>query len=104
MMRRTLLLLMVLPLVPGCAPFDERLGESRRINAQLQIINPQPVFAGDVIEGGSGNQAAAAARRYRQDKVKALETVRTSKVGTGMGSGSSGGESGVSTSSASSGY
>jgi len=96
-------MLMVLPLVPSCAPFDERLGESMRTNAQLQIINPQPVFAGDVIEGGSGNQAAGAARRYRLDRVKPLETVRTSKVGTSSG-GSSGGQSAPAAGSSSSQY
>ena len=91
------MLLTVLTLLSGCAPFDERLGDSVRTNAQLQIINPQPVFAGDVIEGGSGTQAAAAARRYRKDTVKPLQTFTavagsTDGVSGGGGSGVSAGE------------
>jgi hypothetical protein len=73
-------------LLPSCAPFDEQLGESVRTNAELQIINPQPTYAGNVIEGGSGTQAAAAAKRYRTDTIKPLETIHTSHFDTGNGS------------------
>ena len=101
-MRRVLILLTVLTLVPGCAPFDERLGDSVRTDAQLQIINPQPTFAGDVIEGGSGAQAAAAVKRYRTGTVKPLETIRAG--GRGSSEGSNGGNgSGVSAGAKSSG-
>ena len=75
----------------GCAPYDARLGETVRINAAQHIINPEPVFAGTEIEGGSGTLAAAAVKRYRTDTVKQPISIRTTRSISGSGANTSSG-------------
>lgn len=77
--------------IAGCSPFDARLGETVRLNAAQQIINPEPVFAGTDIEGGSGTQAALAAKRYRTDTVKPPISIRTTRSISGSGANASSG-------------
>lgn len=74
-------------LATGCAPHDARLGESPKLNAIQHIIDPDPQFAGEVREGGSGVAAAAAVERYRKGTVKQPVSISTT---TGI-QGSSGG-------------
>ena len=57
---------------------DPGLGEAVKYNAAAQTINPDPVYtAGSALPGDSGVKAAAAAKRYRTDSVKQVETMQT---------------------------
>jgi hypothetical protein len=71
---------------------DPGLGEVAKYNAAAEIINPDPVYPqGGAQPGDSGVKAAAAAKRYRTDTVKAVETMSSTQNtsgGTGSGSGS----------------
>lgn len=65
---------------------DPYLGEAVKYNAAVQIINPDPVYAGDAAKpGASGDKGAQAVKRYRTDKVKSVEVMETSS-GAGGGS------------------
>jgi len=74
-------------LVAGCAA-DSKLklgggednwGEANRQTMAAQIIDPAPHYDYSVPES-SGDHAAQAIDRYRQDKVKKPDRVRTSTV------------------------
>ena len=65
---------------------DPSFGEATRYNAALQTINPDPVVPpGAAMPGDNGAAGAAAAKRYRTDAVKPVETVSTTKKATGGG-------------------
>ncbi|SDD48900.1 hypothetical protein SAMN05444678_11431 [Sphingomonas sp. YR710] len=85
-MRITLLLLAGLAL-PGCTPNDITMGGAAKHNYAMQVIDPDPRYAGDAIEGGSGAHATAAMERYRKGTVKEPQTIR---ITSGLVSGSSG--------------
>jgi len=69
---------------------DPYLGEAVKYNAAVQTINPDPVYGPDAAKpGDSGVHGSEAVERYRMDKVKPVETLKTSKSTTGAGSGSS---------------
>ena len=61
----------------ACTPNDPTLGGSIRHNYALQVIDPDPQYAGTPNEGGSGDLAKGAVERYRTDKVKKVKTIRT---------------------------
>lgn len=104
-MRSDLLALAALPLLllSGCATDDQRhlaslggpdnFGEANRVTMAAQVIDPDPVYATAVPET-SAEHAAQADERYRTDKVKKPDRVRTSSTGNGGGSGGGGGGSG----------
>jgi hypothetical protein len=94
MMRIKLLMLAPgLALLAGCTPIDTGLGDAFRHDIALQTLDPDPKYAGDEIEGGSGERSAAANKRYREGKVIPPVTIRTSTTTTGAGGGSGGGGS-----------
>ena len=72
---------------------DPFLGEAVKYNAAIQTINPTPVYRADAAQpGGNGDVGAKAVERYRTDKVKAVQSLSTSKsaggaAGAGGGSG-----------------
>ena len=85
--------LSLLPLAAGCAsvpslyeqPGDAAFGEANR-----QTMMPQ------VVDGPmtrSGEQAAGAVERYRNDTVEEPDSIRTTNVGGGSGGGGGGGSS-----------
>jgi hypothetical protein len=74
-------------LVAGCTPADVRFGEATSWNKAQQIINPDPNYEGEVMEGGSGERAAAAVQRYETGTVTQPVVVNTTSTGS---SGSSG--------------
>ncbi len=74
----------------GCTPNDISMGGAVRHNIALQTIDPDPVAQTDAVEGGSGQRAAAAVKRYNEGGVK--QPVVTS---TTSGSGTSGSGSGL---------
>ncbi|MBK5265588.1 MAG: hypothetical protein JJE34_10220 [Alphaproteobacteria bacterium] len=75
----------------ACTPNDPTLGGAVKHNYALQVIDPDPQYAGEPMEGGSGDKAAAAMKRYRTDKVKAPKSIRTTSGISGGGGGGSGG-------------
>ena len=63
---------------------DPAVGEAVKWNQAIQTINPDPVYAdGDAQPGGNGQVGAEAVKRYRTDKVKKVETMRTTTGTTG---------------------
>lgn len=77
-------------LLAGCAAVDPqtgsadpRFGEATRWNAAAQIIDPAPVYDETGAQpGDSGAKAAAAAERYRTDRVKEPRRESTSTNAT----------------------
>ena len=88
---------LAVPLVAGCTTSqsmkhgadDEGWGEANRQTMAAQIIDPAPQYDYAVPET-SGEHVADAIQRYRDDKVKRPERVKTSNVSTGGGGGGSG--------------
>ena len=88
---------LAVPLVAGCTTSqsmkhgadDEGWGEANRQTMAAQIIDPAPQYDYAVTET-SGEHVADAIQRYRDDKVKRPERVKTSNVSTGGGGGGSG--------------
>jgi hypothetical protein len=88
--------LAALPLLAGCAsvpsvfeePGDAAFGEANRQTMMAQVIDPDPVYDGPMVT--SGDHAADAIDRYRDDAVKEPDSIRTTS-GMGGGSGSGGG-------------
>jgi hypothetical protein len=84
-MRNSLILLALSVAAAGCTPNDPTLGGALRHNYALQVIDPDPQYAGEPNEGGSGALAKGAIERYRTDKVKKPKSIRTT---SGISSGS----------------
>ncbi|MGV3512815.1 MAG: hypothetical protein ACO1OX_12525 [Novosphingobium sp.] len=73
---------------------EQALGEATNRTLRAQIVDPSPVYE-YADPTTSGELAAAAVQRYRTDKVKKPERVRTSDLSQGGGgSGGSGGGNG----------
>ena len=73
-------------------PGDAKFGEANRQTMMAQVINPDPVYTEPMTT--SGEHAADAVERYRNDAVKEPETISTTSGaggGSGGGSGGSGG-------------
>jgi type IV pilus biogenesis protein CpaD/CtpE len=71
----------------GCAttnmleePGDSQFGEANRQTMMAQVVNPDPVYTEPMTT--SGEHAADAIERYRNDQVTEVESVSTSE-GTG---------------------
>lgn len=69
---------------------EEGWGEANRQTMAAQIIDPTPHYDTAVPET-SGEHAAKATERYRDDKVKQPEKLKTSNTSTGGGSSTGGG-------------
>lgn len=86
MTERTLLILAGVSLLAGCTPYDPGLGEAQRWNVEQHVIDPDPEYAGEPMEGGSGMRAAAAVDRYQRGEVKQpVEVTTTTVAGAGTG-------------------
>lgn len=70
---------------------EQALGEATNRTLRAQIVDPSPVYE-YADPTTSGELAAAAVQRYRTDKVKKPERVRTSDLS--QGGGGSGGANG----------
>jgi len=75
--------------LPACTPNDVTFGGALKHNYAMQVIDPDPTYAGDAVAAGSGVRAAAAMERYRKGTVKEPQTIRTTS-GISGSSGSSG--------------
>ena len=82
MSKRSLLLLAPAVVLGACTPVDHGFGETTRWNIEQQVIDPEPEYAGEPKEGGSGERGAAAVRRYNQGQVKQA-TATSSASGAG---------------------
>ena len=66
---------------------DPYMGEAVKYNAAIQTINPVPVYPATAAQpGDNGVHGAEAVKRYRTDKVKALENQDTTSGTSGGGS------------------
>ena len=77
---------------PDGSPYlggPDNFGEANRVTMAAQVVDPDPVYDTAIAES-SGEHAAQAAERYRTDKVKKPDKVRTSDLKT-SGSGGGGG-------------
>jgi len=79
-------------LTTACAPLDVGLGESLRYHMAMQVVDPHPKQETDLVEGGNGQRAADAVKRYREGKVKEPRPITTANtaLGTGGGGGTGG--------------
>jgi hypothetical protein len=76
-------------LATACTPVDYGIGEIAARNAELQIVDPEPRYAGTAMEGESGQRAADAVDRYQRGEVKQPAQTSTTASTGGSGSGSS---------------
>ena len=80
-------------LLAGCAsvpsvfeePGDAAFGEANRQTMMAQVIDPDPVHEGPMVT--SGEHAAQAIDRYRNDAVKEPDSIRTTSGVSGGGGG-----------------
>ena len=97
-MTRIRIALAVLPLLAAtaCTPMDMTFGDAVKTDYSLQTANPdaRPTRP-DVKEGGSGEQAAAAAERYRKGTVKQPQAQTTGGSAGSAGGGASSSSSGT---------
>lgn len=87
-MRKLFILIASAGLTAGCTPIDVGLGEALHHDLALQTLDPDPRYEGIVLEGGSGDRAAAAGKRYREGKVIPPVSIKTSTSTGGGGGGS----------------
>lgn len=66
----------------GCTPTDATFGNAVRQTMAAQVVDPDPQYDNPVptTEGAKG---AEAVERYRTDKVKQPDTIRTTDTQTG---------------------
>jgi type IV pilus biogenesis protein CpaD/CtpE len=90
-MRKALtLLLIAVPIgaaLTGCAPTDATFGGALKHNVAQQVIDPDPQYAGELVEGGNGTRQAAAVDRYQKGTIKEPVRESTSQRSSGSGSG-----------------
>lgn len=83
--------LLALPLAGACTPNDPTLGGALRTSYAHQVIDPEPQYAGEQVEGGDGQHSAAAVDRYKKGTVKQPRSIRTTSSINGRGGGGGGG-------------
>ncbi|MEI4507298.1 hypothetical protein WBQ88_17365 [Sphingopyxis sp. CCNWLW253] len=69
-------------IVAGCAPTDATFGNAVRQTMAAQVVNPDPQYE-DPILTTEAAKAAKAVDRYRTDKVKRPDTIRTTDTQVG---------------------
>lgn len=73
--------------LPQAGSLDAGFGEAVKYDMAIQTIDPDPVYdQNDAQPGADGAKGAAAAKRYRTDTVKQVETQATTQ-GSGSSSG-----------------
>ncbi len=84
--RGAMLALATAPLLSGCVYLDHRdtvtfaAGDAVATNKITHMIDPWPPYAGNRNIAFDGERMAAAAERYRTDKVKPPHGINTSSV------------------------
>ena len=84
--RTILMLAALLQGLAACTPVDVGFGESTRVNAATQVIDPAPEYD-EALASASGDKMAPAVERYRTDKVKQPKGIRTTRSISGNGGG-----------------
>ncbi len=69
-------------LLAGCTPTDATFGNAVRQTMAAQVVNPDPQYDNPVPTTEAA-KAGAAVDRYRTDKVKQPDTIRTTDTKTG---------------------
>lgn len=69
-------------LATGCTPTDATFGNAVRQTMAAQVVNPDPQYD-SAIPTTEAAKAGAAVDRYRTDKVKKPDTIRTTDTETG---------------------
>ncbi len=69
-------------LLVGCTPTDATFGNAVRQTMAAQVVNPDPQYDNPVPTTEAA-KAGAAVDRYRNDKVKQPDTIRTTDTKTG---------------------
>ncbi len=88
MWKLSLATVLIAPVLAGCTANDPTFGGAVRNNYAMQVINPDPQYEGALVEGGDGARSAAAVERYRKDRVKKPESIRsTQRSGGGSSNG-----------------
>ena len=90
MPKRFLLLLAPAVALGACTPVDHGFGETTRWNIEQQVVDPDPQYAGNVMEGGSGKRGADAVDRYNRGEVRRPAPTGTSGSSSGSSSTSGG--------------
>ena len=85
MLKRSLFLLASLGVVAACTPVDYGFGETTRANIAQQVVDPDPQYEGEIMEGGSGARAVANVRRYNSGQVRQPATSSRGSGATGSG-------------------
>ncbi len=75
----------------GCSVADKELvgykdpgfGEANRATYAAMVVNPDPQYD-TPIPATSAEHAAQAIERYRNDRVKKPDTIRTTNIGSGI--------------------
>ena len=78
----------------GCTPVDYGFGETHRQNIALQVVDPDPQYVGEEIEGGSGERSADAVDRYNRGEVRQPASVNTTATSSSSSGASTPGSSG----------
>ncbi len=84
-LRMTAVAVAATALVVGCTPTDISFGNSVRQTMAAQVVNPDPQYE-NPIPTTDASKSAEAVKRYRTDKVKQPDAVRTT---TGISQGGS---------------
>lgn len=80
---------------PAAASEPKDFGCSVRQNVETQVVDMDPQYAGELMEGGVGQRSSAAVRRYMNDKIRPLiRSDLRSAVGLQGGASKSGDPSG----------
>lgn len=74
--RRTAAAAALALLASACTPTDVTLGNAVRQTMAAQVVNPDPQYE-DPIPTTDAAQSTGAVKRYRTDKVKRPDTIRT---------------------------
>jgi|JI81BgreenRNA_FD_contig_71_390294_length_1414_multi_2_in_0_out_0_2 hypothetical protein len=104
-MRTLAIISLALVAAPVAAAPDTDWGRVVQNNVRAQLVDPEPAYAGILMEGSSGRLGSRGWSRYQSDTVKPLRslsgnsTLGASGGGGGGGGGNSGGGSGSSSNS-----
>ena len=80
--RRMTAVLLLGALAAGCTPTDATFGNAVRQTMAAQVVNPDPQYD-TPLPTTEAAKAAAAVDRYRTDKVKQPDTIRTTDTKVG---------------------
>ncbi len=57
---------------PAAAGAEKPFGCAVKQNVEAQVVDMDPQYAGDLVEGGVGQRSSAAVRRYMTDRIRPL--------------------------------